>query len=161
MKKKILFVCLFTLAIDQLSKVIVTSFLSLKESVSVIGNFFKITYVYNEGAAWGMLNGKTFLLIIVSFGALFYLSKEIIKYKENKMNIWGLGLLLGGILGNLLDRILYGYVRDFLDFRIFGYDFPIFNIADSAILIGVALLIIANNRGEKNESSSKQEQQSR
>lgn len=161
MKKKVLIVSLIILLIDQLSKILVTSFLSYQESIRVIGNFFKITYVYNEGAAWSILNGQRILFIIISFLASYYLYKEMDRYKENTRNIMVFGLLLGGIFGNLADRILFGYVRDFLDFRIFGYNYPVFNIADSAIFIGVILLMISIFKGEDYGSSSRKKSKSR
>ena len=71
------------------------------------------------------------------------------KFKLNRRNIIAFGLLFGGIIGNLLDRFILGYVRDFLDFYILGYDFPVFNISDCAIVIGIILLIIAIIKGEE------------
>ena len=74
-------------------------------------------------------------------------------FKKTKLNTYGFGLLLGGILGNLSDRLIFGYVKDFLDFIIFKYDFPVFNIADICIVIGVILLIISILKGEDNSGS--------
>ena len=74
-------------------------------------------------------------------------------FKKTKLNTYGFGLLLGGILGNLSDRLIFGYVKDFLDFIIFKYDFPVFNIADICIVTGVALLIISILKGEDNSGS--------
>ena len=102
-----------------------------------------------------------FLLILIALIGSYFIYKEIDKYKDNKRNIIGFGLLLGGISGNLLDRLFLGYVRDFLDFKIFGYDYPIFNIADSAILIGLIIIIIANIKGEEHGSSSRKKYKSR
>ena len=161
MKRKVLIVSLIILVLDQLSKIIVSSFLNYKESIKVIYNFFNITYVYNEGAAWSIFSGKRFLLILIALIGSYFIYKEIGKYKDNKRNIIGFGLLLGGISGNLLDRLFLGYVRDFLDFKIFGYDYPIFNIADSAILIGLIIIIIANIKGEEHGSSSRKKYKSR
>ncbi len=161
MKRKVLIVSLIILVLDQLSKIIVSSFLNYRESIKVIYNFFNITYVYNEGAAWSILSGKRFLLILIALIGSYFIYKEIDKYKDNKRNIIGFGLLLGGISGNLLDRLFLGYVRDFLDFKIFGYDYPIFNIADSAILIGLIIIIIANIKGEEHGSSSRKKYKSR
>ena len=80
-------------------------------------------------------------------------------FKKTKLNTYGFGLLLGGILGNLSDRLIFGYVKDFLDFIIFRYDFPVFNIADISIVIGVVLLIISILKGEdKNGSKSSRKQ---
>ena len=74
--------------------------------------------------------------------------------KNTKNNILGLGFLMGGIIGNLADRLLFGYVRDFLNFYIIGYDFPIFNIADIFIVLGVFILIISIIRGEDSNGNS-------
>ena len=88
------------------------------------------------------------------FISYYDLDKE--KCKNTKFNMIGLGILLGGIVGNLLDRVLFGYVRDFLDIYIFKYNFPIFNIADICIVLGVIMLIISILRGEdKSGNSSK------
>lgn len=76
------------------------------------------------------------------------------KFKENKRNIIAFSLLIGGLLGNLIDRIIHGYVIDFIDFYIFNYNYPIFNIADVCICIGVFILLYSIYLGEDNENSS-------
>ena len=122
-------------------------------SIKILGDFFKLTYVENSGASWGMLSGNTLFLIIVSIiilGLLIYFKN---KFKENNRNMVAFSLLFGGILGNLIDRICYGYVIDYLDFKIFNYDFPVFNLADTFIVIGVFLLVIAIIRGEDSVNS--------
>ena len=80
--------------------------------------------------------------------ALFLLFNYIKDFKENKRNIVAFSFIFGGILGNLCDRLFLGYVRDFLSFKVFGYFFPVFNIGDSLIVIGVILLLIAIIKGE-------------
>lgn len=129
--------------IDLISKIIVSNLLDVNEVIVVIRNFFNITYVRNTGAAWSVFAGETLGLIVISLIIIvlmiYYISKN--KFKS-KLELFGYSLILGGAIGNLYDRIVYGYVIDFLDFYIFGYDYPIFNLADSFIFIGVILVII-------------------
>lgn|SRR5574344_406706 len=148
MNKKIILITIITFAIDQIVKMIISSKIALNESITLIKNFFYLTYVNNTGAAWSILSNHTYLLIIIGFFACLLIFKYMNSFKLNKRNILAFGLVLGGIIGNLYDRIIYGYVRDFLDFRIISYHYPIFNISDTAIFIGVVLLIIAIIKGE-------------
>ena len=128
---------------DQVTKIIVDHTLSLGGSYAIIDNFFYFTYAHNTGAAWGMLAGKISLFLIVSvvaaIGIIYYFMKS---ESYQKLTRFGLVLVFGGLIGNLIDRLAFGYVRDFLDFIIFGYNFPIFNVADMAITIGMALVIL-------------------
>ena len=124
---------------DQISKFIVRNSMHLSQSISVIKNIFYITYMHNFGAGFGILQRQRLFLILISAAVaciiLFY-SKKIGK-KERLLQVIA-GIVLGGTVGNLIDRIIYGYVIDFLDFRIW----PIFNIADSAVTIGIIFLIV-------------------
>lgn len=156
MSKKIYIIALIIFIFDQLSKTILSTFLTLGNSIKVIKDFFYLTYINNTGASWGILKDSKYFLILISIIAILILIRYINSFKNNKRNILGLGFVLGGILGNLADRMLYGYVKDFFDFYIFNYNFPIFNIADIFIVIGVLLLIISILKGEdKNGNSSK------
>ncbi len=156
MKKKIVFIAIIVLAIDQISKIIATTFLKLNYSVQVINKFFYLTLCQNEGAAWGLFSNNKAVIIIGTIIAIALIYHFVYVFKDNKRNNIAFGLLIGGLLGNLVDRIIFGYVRDFLDFYIFKYDYPIFNVADICIVIGVALLMIAVIKGEdSNESDSK------
>ena len=143
-------VIIIFLIIDIISKLIVSRVCTLNNSVSVINNFFSITYTHNYGGAWSLFSGSTIFItvisIIVIIGIIIYLSKKKI---NNKIESLGYSFLLGGAIGNLIDRIIYGYVIDFLDFNIFGYNFPIFNIADMGIVIGIFLIIVIEIRGNK------------
>lgn len=143
-------VIIIFLIIDIISKLIVSRVCTLNNSVSVINNFFSITYTHNYGGAWSLFSDSTILItvisIIVIIGIIIYLSKKKI---NNKIESLGYSFLLGGAIGNLIDRIIYGYVIDFLDFNIFGYNFPIFNIADMGIVIGIFLIIVIEIRGNK------------
>ena len=148
MNKKILIVFMITLFLDQISKAIVSSVMKLEESVVVIKNFFSITYINNYGAAWSLFTHKNVLLIILSIISLIVIYRFMYVFNKNKRNTIAFGLLFGGIMGNLIDRWLFGSVKDFLDFKIFNYDYPIFNVADIAVVLGVFLLIIAIIKGE-------------
>ena len=130
------------LMIDMVTKYMVQSNVAY-HSICVIDGFFSITYAQNTGAAWSMFAGQQMLLAgiavvaVVAFGFMLYKTD-----KEQVTTRLGYVLIMSGALGNLIDRLFYGYVRDFLDFIIFGYDYPIFNVADMALCIGVGLLIL-------------------
>lgn len=153
MNKKKFSISIIVLIIDQILKLLVQTF---ETNHVVIDKIFSITYYQNTGAAWSILEGKTALLIGVSIVMLVLVYSMMFSFDENKLTNFSFGLLFGGIIGNLIDRILFGYVRDFISVVIFGYYFPIFNIADAAIVIGVILLIIETIKGEiKNGNSSR------
>ena len=143
---------IFVIAIDQFTKYLVVKNMELYEQIPVIDNFFYLTSHRNSGAAWGILEGKMgffyIITIIVIAGIIYYLHKY---GKDNVLFASALGLILGGAIGNFIDRIFHQEVVDFFDFIIFGYDFPIFNIADSALTIGVILVIIATLFEEKKQ----------
>ena len=148
--RNIILSIIFVIA-DQVSKLIVINTLSKTKSVEVIKSFFYLTYTNNNGAAFSILTGKRILLIIVTLiviGILvYYIRKTEIKENINKI---ALSLVIGGSIGNLIDRIVRGAVVDFLDFKIFGYNYPIFNLADTFIVLGVFLLLIGMFRKDKN-----------
>lgn len=142
--------------IDQLVKLFVGFNINLNTSISVINNFFYISNVHNYGAAFSILYGNRFFLVIVSIVTLVLVYYFLLKNKRfNWIDIIIYSLLIGGILGNLFDRIMYGYVVDYFDFHIFGYNFPIFNIADICIVCSVILIIIDTLRGGSGEVRSK------
>ena len=153
MSKKIYIICIITFIIDQISKCIISTYLKLNKPITVIKNYFYIRYINNTGASWGILANQRIVLIILSLIAIIIIIRYINTFKKTKLNIVGFGLLTGGILGNLSDRIIYGYVRDFIDIYIFKYNYPVFNIADICIVIGVILLIISIIRGEDSNGS--------
>ena len=156
MSKKVYIITLLSFIIDQVSKALVSTYFSLNESVRLINNFLYLNYINNTGASFSILTNKKYLLIVLSLIAIVIIIRYINTFKNTIFNRIGLGLLLGGILGNLSDRILFGYVKDFISLYIFGYSFPVFNIADICIVVGVIILIISILRGEdKNGSSSK------
>ncbi len=131
------------LLIDQIVKLLIKTNMNLNEEISIISNFFSIQYLKNTGAAFSILENQTILLVVTSIICIsvivYYLKKE-----ENLTPLMSIsfGLILGGIFGNLIDRIINQGVIDFLSFKIFKYNFPVFNIADIGITIGVFLLLI-------------------
>lgn len=126
------------LALDALSKFLAVETLSLHQSLPVIKGIFHLTLVYNRGAAFGILKNQTPFLIFTSLLAivLIYIYLKDKRKQYPPFFKFALILILAGALGNLADRLLFGYVIDFLDFRIW----PVFNLADSSITIGALLL---------------------
>lgn len=155
MNKKILITATIILALDQITKIFASTCLTLNKSFQIIPRFFYLTLCHNYGAAWGILKNSKAIIIIGTLIAIILIYHFIFCFQKNKRNDLAFGFLIGGLSGNLIDRIIFGYVRDFLDFYIFKYDYPIFNIADVAIVIGVILLIYATIKGEDvNENNS-------
>ncbi len=154
MNRKILTVASLTLILDQISKVLIEAILELNAEIQVIPNFFSLHYINNYGAAWSIMDNQTPLIITISLIALVIIYRFMYAFKTNQRNNIAFGLMVGGLIGNLIDRWLFGYVRDFFDFRIFQYDYPIFNIADIAIVIGVILLFYAILKGEDHHEDS-------
>lgn len=156
--KKIGIISLIVIIIDRILKVLVTNNFVLNVRNKIIDGFFYITNCHNEGAAFSLFSGNVLFLIFITLIVLFLIYRTINKENVNKIGILAYGLLLGGILGNLYDRIFYGYVIDYLDFRIFNFNFAIFNLADTAIVIGAILLIVfegSDNDGRKNKDRSR------
>jgi signal peptidase II len=138
---------LVVLLLDQLTKIIINSSFTLYESLNIIPGLFNLTYIRNPGAAFGFLADadpmfRSVFFIAVSVVAVIFIILVIRKVKTNELlSTFGLSLILGGALGNLIDRIRFGEVIDFLDFYLGSYHWPAFNMADSAISIGALLLI--------------------
>lgn len=138
-KKLIIFGIIFLL-IDQLSKGLISLYIPLNESIKLT-NFLSITYVHNIGAAFSILKGARWLFIILGIIALNIIYIFFIKDKKlTNFEIIIYALMLSGIIGNIIDRVLYGYVIDFIDITLFN--FAIFNFADSFIVISVILLVV-------------------
>lgn len=147
--KKMLPIIGISLVLDQLIKIIVIVNINLYQSINVISKFFNITYVRNNGAAWSILSGNRLTLILIAITALIMIYLYFIKDRKlTKLETFSYGILIGGTIGNLIDRIIYGYVIDYLDFKIFNYNFPVFNFADICIVIGVILICISLIGGE-------------
>ena len=143
MKKKIIIIAVICILIDFISKILVINNLEVGTGITIIPNFFSISYIKNTGAAWGMLSNGTLILAGVSMVFLFFAIKYIYDLKNiSKLSVFSYGMLIGGIIGNLIDRLFRNFVIDFLSFNIFGYDFPVFNIADCFIVISIILIVI-------------------
>jgi signal peptidase II len=135
-------------ALDRLTKWIVETRVSFADTYKVIPGFFDIVRSQNRGVAFGLFNESTFewrttLLVLLSAAAVVVVSAVLWKAQQlDRPSLWGLALILGGAGGNLLDRILWGRVTDFLDCYLGDYHWPTFNVADSALVVGSGLLLI-------------------
>lgn len=152
LKKKYLILAILTVLIvifDQWTKALITSKFHFGESLSIIGGFFNLTFIKNPGAAFGLLAHadpafRIPFFLIVPLVALFAIGYVFRKIGDNDIRISSaLSLVIGGAIGNLIDRAMLGYVIDFLDFHWQEtYHFPAFNVADSAICVGVGILML-------------------
>lgn len=152
MRKKVYVISFVFFIIDLLSKVLV---LSIKKfPITIIKDFFYINKTFNTGAAFSLFTGNNFVFIIIAIAVLIYIDRKVICDIKNKISIISISMLIGGIIGNLFDRIAYGKVIDFLSFKFGLYNFPVFNLADTFICIGIFLLIIEFLRGDFNGNKS-------
>ena len=141
-------ISLSTVVLDQLSKVQIMQTMRLHESIPVFAEFFSLTYIRNPGAAFGLLasSGQTFRLIFFGLTSVFALGLLGMIFFRLRQDDWvgqlSIAGILGGAVGNLLDRVRFGEVIDFLDFYVNGYHWPAFNVADAAISVGVFFLIL-------------------
>ena len=134
---------------DQVVKMLVSNFIPYQGEIKIIPNFFYITNVHNEGAAWSLFSGNVFILALLGLVALLLIYYFFIKGKElNKWEILLYSLLIGGITGNFIDRIFLGHVVDYIGVILGSYYFPIFNIADIGIVVSVFMMIIFSIREE-------------
>ena len=154
---KVLWLIPLTLVIDQASKYLVTSTMLLHDSEPVLGDFFRLTYIHNPGAAFGLNIGSPLIHTIVSIVAL-----SVLVYlfwtmpRENRLLRFALTLVLGGALGNIIDRFRLGEVIDFFDVGIDTLRWPIFNFADSFVTVGIFLLALGYAR-QKEDKPTNQE----
>ncbi len=160
MKKKsniilVVILVIVLLGIDLLLKYLVSTYLT---TVNIIDNFFSLTYVLNDGAAFSLFASRTYLLILIALICLFFIIYELKNNLDDRVLSIGYSLVLAGLLGNFLDRLMDGYIIDYLSFKIFTYNFPIFNFADILIVVGIIIVIIKEilkERGKKYEVRSK------
>ncbi len=135
-------------ALDRLTKWIIDTRVSFSDTFKVIPGFFDIVRSQNSGVAFGLLNDSTWewrtaLLVAASLAAVVVVSVMLWKaHRLDRLSLWGLALILGGAAGNVFDRIVSGRVTDFLLFYIRDYQWPAFNVADSAIVVGSGLLML-------------------
>jgi signal peptidase II len=128
---------------DQITKWLVVKNMELGQSITVLENIFYITSHRNRGAAFGILQGQMWLFFIITaiviVGVIYYMEKDA---KGKSLLQTALAFILGGAIGNFIDRLFRGQVVDFIDVKVINYDYPIFNIADSALVVGVILISI-------------------
>lgn len=148
-KAKILILAMvaFVLGLDQVTKYFIEEYFAPGEILPVIGNYFNLTLTYNKGAAFGLFSNfsefyRYFVLIVATSAAFIALIFFLIRdYRHDSVAQVGIAFIIGGALGNISDRVQFGHVIDFLDFYYGDYHWPAFNVADSAICVGVFLLI--------------------
>ena len=149
----IIILSIIFLIVDQITKILVVNSLVPGENIEIIKNIFNIIYTNNTGAAFSILLGKRIFLIVVAvliIGVLLYYIKR--NKIEKKIDIIALSFVIGGSLGNLIDRIVRGYVIDFISIKLGNYNFPIFNVADILIVIGVFLLLLNSRRRQSDDN---------
>ena len=143
------------LGIDLLLKYLVSTYLT---TVNIIDNFFSLTYVLNDGAAFSLFASRIYLLILIAIICLFFIIYELKNNLDDRVLSIGYSLVLAGLLGNFLDRLIDGYIIDYLSFKILGYNYPVFNLADILIVVGIIIVIIKEilkERGKKDDIRSK------
>lgn len=149
-------VFIFSIILDQITKKWALSVLKNSSSIRIIDDFLRFSYVENRGAAFGILQNQIMFFVIITIVMIIALGYVFFKNKNiTKLSKLSLTLIAGGAIGNFIDRIMLGYVVDFIDIR-FGnfYDFPVFNLADSFVVCGTFLLLflILTNKFEKSEN---------
>ncbi len=142
---QVLILSIAIIVLDQITKHLISLKFELSDSVVILPSFFSLTYVRNIGAAWGMLGGWNGVLVALSAVVLVLLIVFRRSFlTDSLIHRVSLGLMLGGIVGNLFDRIRLQYVIDFLDFYWRNHHFPAFNVADSSICMGVGLYMLSS-----------------
>lgn len=145
-------ISILLIVLDQLSKWWIVQHMELYQSITVISDFFYITSHRNRGAAFGILQEQRWFFIVVTICVVIAIIVFMVKMKkETILTKIALSFVLGGAVGNMIDRIQTGEVIDFFHFQFGSYHFPIFNVADSAICVGVVLFLIANLLDYKKE----------
>lgn len=133
----IFLVASFVFVLDRITKMAVAGSMSYGQSIGILPDIFHFTFVFNNGTAFGLLKGQNMMLAVFAALAIIAVAVYAVKHKIPGLAVSSaLGLILGGALGNLFDRVRFGHVIDFLDFRVW----PVFNIADSAITVGMIIL---------------------
>ncbi|WP_163579715.1 signal peptidase II [Gracilibacillus saliphilus] len=150
-------IALVVVIVDQLTKWLIVTNMEIGERITVIEPFFYLTSHRNSGAAWGILQGQMFFFYIITVIVIGFIIFYIQKYgKESKWLRLALAFVLGGAIGNFIDRLFRKEVVDFFDVYIGTYDYPIFNIADSALVVGVIAIFIYTFLDERNKKRSNQ-----
>jgi signal peptidase II len=148
-----LLVALIVIVLDQWSKQYIFNILQYMEHPIIeVVPFFSLVKVYNYGVSFGMFNDLTYgsmILSVIAIGITLILCFMLLKIKKLYMGV-AFGLIIGGAIGNIIDRVRFGAVADFLDFYIGDYHWPAFNMADSAVFIGVAIIVLDGFIGKEN-----------
>jgi signal peptidase II len=138
-------IALVVVLLDQASKIMMSQFLLYGQS-ETISSYFNLVMVYNKGAAFSFLSDQPgwqrYFFTAVSVIASLFILWMLRRNPTQRLFCWSLALILGGAVGNLIDRIAYGHVIDFLDFHVGGWHWPAFNVADSAITVGAILFVL-------------------
>ncbi len=141
-RRRVAAVLAVVLVLDRITKAVVAGAMQINQSVPVLGDWFRLTYIRNTGVAFGLFPGQRTSFIILSVAGLaavgYYLARRA---PRDGREVLSLGLFIGGALGNLVDRVRFGEVIDFLDFGVRAHRFPVFNVADMGVTCGVALLV--------------------
>ena len=151
----LLILCVAIIVMDQWTKDVVQQRLALYQRVEVIQGFFNLTHVRNPGGAFGIFGGEkgglgSWLFVLVSLVAIGSILFLLVKTKEGEKTLsFSFSLVLSGAVGNLIDRLRFGEVVDFLDFYLYSYHWPAFNVADSAICIGIGLMALGLLIGDR------------
>ena len=146
--KKMFVVAIVVILLDYITKFIASKYLLHSGSVCLIPSFLYFTLVDNTGVAFSFLEGRMVLIIICTVVILGGIVKYTMRQKMDMFSSLAYGFIIGGAVGNLIDRIVRGYVIDFIDIYIFGYNYPIFNIADIAVVVGVCMLLFVSFKKE-------------
>lgn len=147
-KIKYILLGLVLIIVDQITKILV-------KDLMIIKNFLKFTYIKNTGAAFGILSGNRIIIILVTLILIGYLIYDSLKNNKTKLELFSYLLIISGAIGNLIDRVFFGYVRDFISFTLFSKEMAIFNVADIYITFGVIIylyIIIRDGSNERNNS---------
>ncbi len=138
-------IAIIVLLLDQLSKITITKMMTVEQVIYIASNF-NLRFTYNPGAAWGILANQPgwqrYFFTAVGIIAAIFITVMLKKNSAQRLFCWAMSLILGGAIGNVIDRIAYGKVVDFLDVHAYGWHWPTFNIADAAICIGAGLFIL-------------------
>lgn len=158
-KKKYFLIIGIIILLDQISKFIIKTNFNVYDNINIFKGFFQIFYAKNSGAIWGLFHNQSNSIIpkiitLISTIAVLILIFFFLKVSpKHKLEILSLSFIIGGAIGNIIDRIHQGFVVDFLDFYINGYHWPTFNIADSFITIGVIILAISIWKGKESQQN--------
>jgi signal peptidase II len=150
-----LWITAIALLVDLVTKELVTMRFELWESVDVLGDFFRLTYIHNPGAVFGIRLGSSYLHLALSAVAMAAVVSMLVKTPaEDRWSGIGLSLVLAGAVGNIVDRLRYGVVVDFLDFGFGDTRWYVFNVADACVSVGVILLMVGYGRYKPNDDTA-------